>query len=64
MALKCAEVFDLRKELISPIENLEQKAIRPKNVGLDISKLKKFIGTKLKIYNLDDGLYYMKDHTS
>jgi dTDP-4-dehydrorhamnose reductase len=62
MALKCAEVFNLKKELISPIESIEQKAIRPKNVGLNISKLKKLIGSDLKIYNLDDGLNYMKNH--
>lgn len=62
MAIKCAEVFDLDKELISQIEHLEQKAIRPKNVGLDISKLKKFLGSELKIYDLIDGLNYMKNH--
>ena len=62
MALKCAEVFNLKKNLISPIESLEQKAIRPKNAGLNISKLKRLIGSDLKIYNLDDGLNYMKNH--
>ena len=62
MALKCAEVFNLKKELISQIEKIEQEAIRPKNAGLDISKLKKLIGSELKIYNLDDGLNYMKNH--
>ena len=62
MALKCAEVFNLKKELISPIESIEQKAIRPKNAGLNISKLKRLFGSDLKIYNLDDGLNYMKNH--
>ena len=62
MALKCAEVFNLKTKLISPIENFEQKAIRPKNAGLNISKLKRLIGSDLKIYNLDDGLNYMKNH--
>jgi len=62
MALKCAEVFNLKKELISSIERIEQKAIRPKNAGLNISKLKRLIGSDLKIYNLDDGLNYMKNH--
>ena len=62
MALKCAEVFNLKKELISPIERFKQKAIRPKNAGLNISKLKRLIGSDLKIYNLDDGLNYMKNH--
>ena len=52
------------KELISKIESIEQKAKRPKNVGLDISKLKRYIGSELKIYNLDEGLKYMKDHRS
>jgi dTDP-4-dehydrorhamnose reductase len=62
MALKCAEVFNLKKDLISPIEGIEQKAIRPKNAGLNVSKLKRLIGSDLKIYNLDDGLNYMKNH--
>ena len=62
MALKCAEIFNLKKELISPIESIEQKAIRPKNAGLNISKLKGLIGSDLKIYDLDDGLNYMKNH--
>jgi dTDP-4-dehydrorhamnose reductase len=62
MALKCAEVFNLKKKLISPIESIEQKAIRPKNAGLNISKLKRLIGSDLKLYDLDDGLNYMKNH--
>ncbi|MFX1375565.1 MAG: SDR family oxidoreductase [Promethearchaeota archaeon] len=62
MALKCADVFDLDKGLISQIKHFEQKAIRPKNIGLDISKLKRFIGSELKIYDLDEGLNYMKNH--
>jgi len=62
MAVKCAEIFNLKKDLISPIESIEQKAIRPKNAGLNISKLKRFIGSDLKIYNLEDGLNYMKNH--
>jgi len=62
IALKCAKIFNLNKNLISPIESIEQKAIRPKNVGLNISKLKRLIGSDLKIYNLDDGLNYMKNH--
>ena len=62
MALKCAEVFELNKELITNIDSMEQKAIRPKNAGLDISKLKNLIGSELKIYNLEDGLNYMKNH--
>ena len=62
MALKCADIFNYNKDLIIPIENFEQKAIRPKNAGLDISKLKKFIGSELKIFSLVDGLNYMKNH--
>lgn len=61
IALKCAEVFGYNKNLIIPVDYFEQKAIRPKNVGLDISKLKKLIGTELKIYNLEEGLIYMKE---
>jgi len=62
VAIKCAEIFNLKKELITPIKSIKQKAIRPKNVGLNISKLKRVIGSDLKIYNLDDGLNYMKNH--
>lgn len=60
MALKCAEIFNYNKNLVIPINSLKQKAIRPKNVSLDISKLKKFIGSELKIYTFEDGLNYMK----
>lgn len=60
MALSCAENFNYTKNLIIPIKSLNQKALRPKNVSLDISKLKKFIGSELKIYNFKDGLDYMK----
>jgi dTDP-4-dehydrorhamnose reductase len=62
MALSCAEIFDYEKKLITPIKELTQKAIRPKNAGLDISKLKKLIGNELKIFNLTDGLFYMKNN--
>ena len=61
IALKCAEVFGYNKNLIIPVDFFEQKAIRPKNVGLDISKLKNLIETELKIYNLEEGLIYMKE---
>ena len=60
MALKSAETFNYNKNIIIPIKSLTQKAIRPKNVSLDISKLKKVIGSELKIYNFEDGLNYMK----
>ena len=62
MALKCAKIFNHDKNLITPIENLNQNAIRPKNAGLDISKLKKLIGSELKIFSLSNGLNYMKTH--
>lgn len=60
MAIKCAEIFDYNKKLIVPINNIKQKAKRPKNAGLDINKLKKFIGDKIKIYSLEEGLKDMK----
>ncbi len=47
---------------INPIENLKQIALRPLNIGLNISKLKNLIGSELKIFNLEDGLIYMKNH--
>lgn len=62
IALKCAEIFDYDTNLITSIEEFKQKAIRPKNAGLNINKLKNLIGNDLKIYNLDDGLIYMKNH--
>ncbi len=64
IALKCAEVFGYNKNLIIPIDSFEQKAIRPKNVGLDINKLNKLIGNELKIFNLEEGLIYMKETRS
>lgn len=62
VALKCAEIFGCNKKLIIPIDYLEQKAIRPKNAGLDVTKLRNLLGSRLSIYNLDDGLKYMKNH--
>jgi len=60
IALKCAEVFGYNKDLVSPVKVFKQKAKRPKNAGLDVSKLKNFIGSELKIFTLNDGLNYMK----
>ena len=60
MALKCAEIFNYDKSLITPIEHFNQLAIRPKNAGLDITKLKQILGPEFKIYSLDDGLKNMK----
>lgn len=60
MALKCAESFNYNDNLIKRIESLKRKALRPKNAGLDINKLKGLIGSELKVYNLDEGLKHMK----
>jgi dTDP-4-dehydrorhamnose reductase len=62
MAVKCAEIFNYDKDLISPLKTITQYALRPDNAGLDISKLKKLISNELKIFNLTDGLTYMKNH--
>ncbi len=62
MAIKTAEIFNLNKDLIRPIEQFKQKAIRPKNAALDISKMKKIISSELKNFSLDEGLNYMKNH--
>ena len=62
MALKCAKIFNYNKDLITSLEMLNQKAQRPKNAGLDITKLKQLIGSELTIFSLDDGLNYMKKH--
>ena len=60
MALKCAEIFNYNDRLIERIGSLKQIALRPKNAGLDIKKLKGIIGSELKICNLDEGLHHMK----
>ena len=52
MALKCADVFNLNKALISPIENFIQLAIRPTNAALDVTKLKRLLGSDLLILNM------------
>ncbi len=62
IAVKCAEIFNFSQKLIHPIDFFKQKAIRPKNASLNISKLKKILGNKLKILNLDEGLNFMKEH--
>ncbi len=62
MAVKCAEIFNFSKNLIQPIKFFKQKAIRPKNASLNISKLKKILGNKLKVLDLDEGLNFMKEH--
>ena len=62
MAVKCAEIFKYKSDLIESISNFKQLAVRPKNAGLDISKLKNTIGSDFKIFDLHDGLNYMKEH--
>jgi len=64
MALKCAKIFNYNDTLILPVDSINQKAQRPENVSLDISKLKNLIGIDLKICNLDDGLKYMRANPS
>jgi dTDP-4-dehydrorhamnose reductase len=60
MALKCAEIFEFDQDLIFPIDHLDQQAVRPKNAGLNITKLKKFLGSEVHVYNLEEGLREMK----
>jgi dTDP-4-dehydrorhamnose reductase len=62
MALKCAEVFNFNKNLITPINNMEQKASRPENAGMDISKLKRLLGPEFHIFSLEEGLRDMKNN--
>ena len=64
MALKCAEIFNFNKNLITPINNIEQKALRPENAGLDITKLKQLIGTDISVYSLEEGLRDMKNNNN
>jgi len=60
MALKCAEIFNYDVDMITPIDDIQQKALRPENAGLDITKLKRLIGSDVHIYSLEDGLKDMK----
>ena len=41
-----AEIFNLNENLINPIETSEQKALRPKNAGLNYTQVKKYIKLK------------------
>jgi len=61
IAIKCAEVFEHDKNLINPIGSLNQVAIRPKNASLNITKLKRFLGSELKSLSLLEGLKNMKN---
>jgi len=60
MALKCAEIFNYNTNLIIPINEINQKALRPNNASLDITKLKRLIGSDINIYSLEEGLEDMK----
>ncbi len=60
MALKCAEIFNYNTNLIIPIKEKNQKALRPNNASLDITKLTRLIGSGINIYSLEDGLEDMK----
>ena len=60
IALKCAEIFNYSSDLIIPINKINQKALRPTNTSLDITKLKRLIGSDINIYSLEDGLKDMK----
>ncbi len=62
MAIQCAEVFGYGNDLIEGIDNLKQEAVRPKNVGLNINKLKNLIDDELAVYSFEKGLRYMKEH--
>lgn len=62
MALKCAEIFNLNKNLIVPIDHFEQITSRPKNAALSVEKIQEKIGSELKIFDLEDGLKYMKKY--
>lgn len=39
---------------------MKQKALRPNNASLDITKLKPLIGSDINIYSLEEGLKDMK----
>jgi|SRR3989338_750161 len=58
-ALKIAETFNFNKDLIEEItsEELNQKAIRPKNTSLDISKI---TSLGIKMSSIEEGLLKIK----
>jgi len=60
MALEIVETFNHNPKLIQPTSNLKQKALRPKNVSLNISKLKSLMRSEVEILNLSQGLRRMK----
>jgi len=60
IALETAKIFNQDLNLITPSSNLKQKATRPKNCSLNITKLKALIGSELPTLNLKEGLYRMK----
>ena len=60
MALKCVKIFNYNANLIIPINEINQKALRPNNASLDITKLKRLIGSDINIYSLEEGLEDMK----
>jgi len=59
IAIKTADIFKLNRDLIQPTAGLKQKAPRPENAALDISKLKRLITPEIKILNLTQGLRRM-----
>jgi dTDP-4-dehydrorhamnose reductase len=59
IAIKTADIFKLNRDLIQPTTGLKQKAPRPENAALDISKLKRLITPEIKILNLTQGLRRM-----
>ncbi|NVM05194.1 MAG: dTDP-4-dehydrorhamnose reductase [Candidatus Helarchaeota archaeon] len=58
-ALKIAEVFNLKKELITPIEYFEQLAKRPKLSCLDTTKASTIL--KIKLLTISEALSLMKE---
>ena len=50
----------LVEDLIIPINEINQIALRPDNASLDITKLKRTIGSDINIYSLEEGLKDMK----
>lgn len=60
-ARKIADIFDLNKDLINPItsDELNQKAKRPRDSSLDVTKTEKDLGVKM--LNTKEGLMKMKE---
>jgi dTDP-4-dehydrorhamnose reductase len=58
-AIKLAEIFNLDKKLIKPVQMVKKTAVRPLNTSLNTSKVQKDF--KVKFRTIEDGLKFIKE---